>query len=122
MPSKPQSASAARKFVRRYLAYADPGASEDHVYAVTVVMSELVTNAVRYGTEPGDSVRITIDVTARRTRVEVHDAVRRYPRPRPESRTRERGRGLVVLNALCPGAWGVTDRPFGKAVWAEVTA
>lgn len=122
LPSEPQSASAARKFVRAYITYANPGASEDHVDTVTLVTCELVTNAFRYGTEPGDSVRITIDVTAGRTRVEVADPVRRHPRPRPESEKRDRGRGLLILDALCPETWGVTDRPFGKAVWAEVAA
>ncbi|MEV3874813.1 ATP-binding protein [Streptomyces sp. NPDC049906] len=42
--------------------------------AVVLVVSELVTNAVRYGCGPGEVVRLTVDAGAARTRVDVHDA------------------------------------------------
>ncbi|MEU6482943.1 ATP-binding protein [Streptomyces sp. NPDC046887] len=119
---EPESAKAARKFVREYVGYHLPGVSTDHIETVVLVACELVTNAIRYGTEPGDSVRLVLDADDRRTRVEVHDPVRRHPRRRSASDERGRGRGLVILDALCPDAWGVTDIPFGKAVWAEVPA
>jgi two-component sensor histidine kinase len=121
LADEPQSAGAARQFVREFVPYHVPGVSADHVETVVLVACELVTNAIRYGTEPGDSLRVVLDVDERRTRVEVHDSVRRRPRRRPESVDRERGRGLVILDALCPEAWGVRDIPFGKATWAEVT-
>ncbi|MET7558092.1 ATP-binding protein [Streptomyces albidoflavus] len=120
--SEPQSARAARLFVRQYLAYHLPGASDEHVQTVALVACELVTNAIRYGTEPGDSLRIVLDADRERTRVEVCDPVRRHPRRRPMSDERERGRGLLLLDALCPQSWGVSDVRFGKAVWAEVSA
>jgi anti-sigma regulatory factor (Ser/Thr protein kinase) len=122
LASEPESARAAREFVREYVGHHVPAASEDHVDAVVLVTSELVTNSVRYGTEPGDSVRVVIDADDNRTRVEVHDPVRRRPRTRPESDQRDRGRGLLILDTLCPGQWGVTNIPMGKAVWAEVKA
>ncbi|GCD36960.1 anti-sigma regulatory factor [Streptomyces chrestomyceticus JCM 4735] len=117
-----QSARLARQFVREYIACHVPGASTDHVDRVTLVVSELVTNSIRYGTEPGDSLRLVLDADGGRTRVEVHDPVRRRPRTRPESGVRTRGRGLLVLDALCPGTWGVDNIPLGKSVWAEVPA
>lgn len=120
LAGEPESARAARKFVREFIAYHFPGASEDHVETVLLVASELVTNAIRYGTEPGDSVRVVLDADDLRTRVEVHDPVRRRPRRRAKSLDCERGRGLVILDALCPRAWGVSDIPFGKSAWAEV--
>lgn len=122
LPSAPQSARAAREFVREYVAYHVPGASEDHVELVVLIACELVTNSFRYGTGPDDSVRLVLDADDSRTRVEVHDPVRRHPRHRPESAERQRGRGLIILDALCPDAWGVDDIPFGKSVWAEVKA
>jgi two-component sensor histidine kinase len=122
LASEPQSARSAREFVREFIAYHVPGASEDYVASVVLVACELVTNSIRYGTEPEDSVRVVLDADDSRTRVEVHDPVRRRPRPRPESEQRDRGRGLIILDALCPGAWGVDEIPFGKAVWAEVKA
>ncbi|WP_436736932.1 ATP-binding protein [Streptomyces sp. BBFR102] len=118
--SEPQSARAARRFVREYLGYHLPGASEEHVETVALVTCELVTNAIRYGTEPGDSLRVVLHADEYRTRVEVHDPVRRHPRRRPRSDERARGRGLFLLDALCPQGWGVSDIPFGKAVWGEV--
>lgn len=118
--SEPQSARSARLFVRQCSAYHLAGASEEHVETVALVACELVTNAIRYGTEPGDSLRMVLDADGDRTRVEVHDPVRRHPRRRCPSDERERGRGLLLLDALCPERWGVSDIPFGKAVWAEV--
>ncbi|MDQ0949348.1 anti-sigma regulatory factor (Ser/Thr protein kinase) [Streptomyces phaeochromogenes] len=122
LASDPESAKAARDFAREYVDYHVPGASEDHVEAVVLVTCELVTNAIRYGTELDDLVRVVLDADDSRTRVEVQDPVRRRPRPRPESHERDRGRGLIILDALCPNAWGVYDIPLGKAVWAEVRA
>ncbi|MGW7197207.1 ATP-binding protein [Streptomyces chryseus] len=118
--SEAQSARAARKFVREYVTHHVPDASNDHLDTVVLITSELVTNSIRYGTEPEDSLRVVIDVDDNRTRVEVHDPARRRPRPRPESTERDRGRGLVILDHLCPNRWGVDDLPMGKAVWAEV--
>ncbi|MGW0838207.1 ATP-binding protein [Streptomyces prunicolor] len=117
-----KSAKFARDFVRQYVKHNFPDASEDHVETVVLVACELVTNSIRYGTRPGDSLRIELDTDDTRTRVEVHDPVRRRPHPRPASDRRDRGRGLIILDALCPGSWGVRDRPFGKFVWAEVKA
>ena len=121
LASEPQSARAARMFVREYVSHHVPQASEDHVETVVLVTCELVTNSIRYGTEPDDLVRVVIDADDGRTRVEVHDPVRRRPRVRPESDQRDRGRGLLILDFLCH-RWGVTDIPLGKAVWAEVKA
>ncbi|MGW0820207.1 ATP-binding protein [Streptomyces sp. NPDC002845] len=121
----PQSARHAREFVREFIAYHVPGASEDHVENAILAASEMVTNAIRYGTEPGDSLRVEIHADDVRTRIEVHDPVRRRPRSRPKSDERDRGRGLIILDALCGPhgtGWGVKDIPLGKAVWAEVKA
>ncbi|WP_411141404.1 ATP-binding protein [Streptomyces sp. x-80] len=119
LASDPQSARRAREFAREFTAYHVPGA-ETHADSVVLVVCELVTNSIRYGTEPDDFLRLTLDTDEVRTRVEVHDPVRRHPRVRPESAERDRGRGLIILDALCPMAWGTYDVPFGKAVWAEV--
>ncbi|MGW6479505.1 ATP-binding protein [Streptomyces sp. NPDC055059] len=122
LASHPESACAAREFVRRFIDHHMPDAGEDYIDNVVLIASELVTNSIRYGTEPNDCIRVVLDTDAHRTRVEVHDPVRRHPRMLPESGERDRGRGLVILDALCPGTWGVTDIPMGKSVWAEVKA
>ncbi|MFJ4435311.1 ATP-binding protein [Streptomyces sp. NPDC088923] len=120
LPGEPQAARLAREHVRREAQLLDPGATEAHLDDVALVASELVTNAIRYGTEPGDSFAVIVLTGETGTRVEVRDPVRRRPRRRPESEDRQRGRGLLLLDALCPGQWGCYDTPFGKAVWAEV--
>ncbi|MGX2995147.1 ATP-binding protein [Streptomyces sp. JNUCC 64] len=122
LAGEPGSARTAREFVRDQVRRQLPGASDDHLETVVLVTSELVTNGIRYGTGPGELLRLVVDADDVRTRVEVHDPVRRHPRPRPESAVRGRGRGLVILDAVCPGRWGVTELPLGKCVWAEVTA
>lgn len=114
------SARAAREYVREFVRFQDPDVSDDHVEDVALVACELVTNSLRYGTEPGDMLRVVLDSDQTRTRVEVHDPVRRQPRERPKSVERDRGRGLIIVQALCPDRWGVDDVPFGKSVWAEV--
>ncbi|MFJ2215097.1 ATP-binding protein [Streptomyces sp. NPDC101062] len=115
----PESVRAARAYVREFVAFHVPDTGERHVDDLQLVVSELVTNAVRYGTEPGDSVLVVLVVTDACVRVEVRDPVRRRPRFRAASQERDRGRGLIIVEALAE-CWGVADRPFGKAVWAEV--
>ncbi|MFI6703847.1 ATP-binding protein [Streptomyces sp. NPDC050509] len=118
-PSAPEVVSAARDFVRDVLTQEAPGLRDGQVDDVRLIVSELVTNAVRYGTEPGDSVLVVLAVMDACVRVEVRDPVRRRPRFRGASQERDRGRGLIIVEALAE-CWGVADRPFGKAVWAEV--
>ncbi|MGW3086177.1 ATP-binding protein [Streptomyces sp. NPDC001108] len=112
----------ARAYAHQFMNHHRPDAEPGHVDDVLLVVSELVTNAVRYGTEPGDFVLLTLDADATRTRVEVHDTVRRRPRRRSGnvSRECERGRGLLIVQALA--TWGLGERPMGKFVWAEVKA
>lgn len=118
LAGEPQSASAARKFAREHVLHAEPDAPDDYVDTVVLVTCELVTNSIRYGTEPGDALALTLHTRGSRTRVEVRDPVRRRPQPRPESHKRDRGRGLLILDGLCH--WGVDEVEFGKVVWAEV--
>ncbi|WP_439948349.1 ATP-binding protein [Streptomyces sp. BBFR109] len=118
-PAEPKSAAAARAYVREVLAADDDRLDAACVDDVLLVVSELVTNAYRYGTEPGDSLLVVIVKSADRVRVEVHDPVRRRPVLREEADERVRGRGLHIVKALA-ACCGVEDRPLGKAVWAEV--
>ncbi|GAA5056509.1 ATP-binding protein [Streptomyces similanensis] len=119
MPSAAEAAAHARKFVREVLAADDQPLGAECVDAVLLIASELVTNAFRYGSEPGDSLLVVVLTTADRVRVEVHDPVRRRPAFREEAGTRVRGRGLHIVDTLAT-RWDVDDRPLGKAVWAEV--
>ncbi|WP_078849526.1 ATP-binding protein [Streptomyces sp. NRRL F-5126] len=85
---------------------------------VVLTVSELVTNAVRYGTEPGEALIVSLDVSPKRVRVEVYDRSRDRPYP-GGGLDDERGRGLLIVNSLAE-SWGVDDLPDGKRVWAEL--
>lgn len=115
----PETPRQARAFVRELLGEADPPLDDDRADDVDLVVSELVTNAVRYGTEPGDSLLVVVLLDLAHVRVEVHDPVRRRPRRRDAASVGVRGRGLYIVDALT-ARWGVLDRPFGKVVWAQV--
>ncbi|GAA2307072.1 ATP-binding protein [Streptomyces kunmingensis] len=120
--SRPQSVSDARHFIRGYLATNVPDASDDHLDQVSLVASELVTNAVKHGSAPGDPLRLVIDADDRCTRIEVHDSIRRHPRIKAATDNDTSGRGLSIVNTVCAGLWGANDTSTGKSVWAEVHA
>ncbi|MEV0279930.1 ATP-binding protein [Streptomyces sp. NPDC050610] len=114
----PESVHAARAYAREFVGFHVPEVERDRLDDVLLVVSELVTNAVRYGTEPGDSLLVVLDAEPGRVRIEVHDTRRRPPRRRPESVERQRGHGLLIVDALAE--WGGGERPMGKVVWAVV--
>ncbi|MFG2650977.1 ATP-binding protein [Streptomyces sp. NPDC048436] len=125
LPSRPQAPTEARDFVREHLGTTAPDVTAGHLDDVVLIVSELVTNAVRHATTmdtADDSLCLVIDTDGRRTRVEVHDPARHHPHMRSATTQDDYGRGLAIIDALCPGAWGVSDTPDGKAVWAVVKA
>jgi anti-sigma regulatory factor (Ser/Thr protein kinase) len=86
--------------------------------AATLLVSELVTNAVRHAR--GTDV-ITVDLYAGRTwlRIEVQDTDRHWPQPRIPDGFDESGFGFILVDALTSN-WGVRETEAGKAVWAEL--
>lgn len=122
LAAEPQSARAARRFVREAAAYQEPDTPEGALGTLELLASELATNALLHGVRsaPGSSVRVVVDARPGRTRVEVHDACPTLPYIRPTSTLSERGRGLLLVS-LMAAAWGSADRSTGKMVWAVVT-
>ena len=86
--------------------------------AAALLVSELVTNAVRHA--EGIDV-VTVNLHAGRTwlRIEVQDADRHWPQPRIPGRYDESGFGFILVDALASN-WGVRETEAGKAVWAEL--
>ncbi|MEH0470896.1 ATP-binding protein [Streptomyces sp. B21-097] len=119
LTAEPQAPSRARTYARRVLTEVAPPLGAEQVDDVCLIVSELVTNAYRYGSEPGDLVLVAVEAGPNQVRVEVHDPRRRPPQVRTESDERARGRGLHIVEALSL-RWGVDSRPFGKIVWVEV--
>ncbi|MFI8962398.1 SpoIIE family protein phosphatase [Streptomyces sp. NPDC053493] len=85
-------------------------------FAAELVVSELVTNAVRYGAAP-----ITLRLIRGDTGLicEVDDAALTAPHPRHAKAGDEGGRGLHICATLATD-WGVRYREDGKTVWAEL--
>ncbi len=108
----PRSVGRARELARAQLV---SWGLEDLVDTTELLVSELVTNALRYG-EGEIRVRLLLD----RTLVcEVWDAGLVQPRRRRARDTDEGGRGLQLVDLLS-AAWGSRRTPRGKTVWFEL--
>ncbi|MFJ6608817.1 SpoIIE family protein phosphatase [Streptomyces sp. NPDC091289] len=79
-----------------------------------LIVSELVTNAIRYGSGP---VRLRLLFQSALT-CEVSDASNTSPRLRHARTTDEGGRGLFLVAQLAH-RWGTRYTPRGKIIWAE---
>ncbi|MFI2762709.1 SpoIIE family protein phosphatase [Streptomyces echinatus] len=85
-------------------------------FGMELVLSELITNAIRYGSDPVH-VRLIHD----RTLVcEVADGSSTSPHLRYAATTDEGGRGLFLVSQLAE-RWGTRYTPHGKVIWAELT-
>jgi len=109
----PEEARRARAHVRSKLATWN--IDEDTAQATELVISELVTNAIRYGTPPM-WLQIIKDLSIS---VAVHDGSPVAPRLRHPGTLDEFGRGLGIVGRLVE-AWGTRYTPEGKIVWAEM--
>ncbi|WUH93733.1 ATP-binding protein [Streptomyces sp. NBC_00433] len=85
-----------------------------------LIVSELVTNSVRHAHEPrGHVIQTRFERLHGGVRIEVHDANVNKPEPRSASTEDESGRGLILVELITGGRWGVSDRiGIGKMVWA----
>ncbi|MFJ6842637.1 SpoIIE family protein phosphatase [Streptomyces griseoluteus] len=112
LPREPRSVGRAREYARTQLLSWD---LEPLVDTTELLVSELVTNALRYG-EGEIRLRLLLD----RTLVcEVWDAGLVQPRRRRARDTDEGGRGLQLVGLLS-AAWGSRRTPRGKTVWFEL--
>ena len=83
-----------------------------------LVVSELVTNAVRHA--PGQAgLELELVAHADRLRITVTDGSAIRPVVAHLQHTRPSGRGLHIVQALA-ARWGVDHLPDGKRVWAEL--
>jgi anti-sigma regulatory factor (Ser/Thr protein kinase) len=98
-----------------------------------LLVSELVTNAVKTTAGNNDQAAICLQLSGDNTRVliEVWDADPQPPAlkdlgedgtPTPDPQE-EGGRGLFLVSALSTHwAWYLTEKPTGKVVWCELSA
>ncbi|WP_240634318.1 MULTISPECIES: SpoIIE family protein phosphatase [Streptomyces] len=112
LDNHPQAVATARAHAQHQLALW--GVDEETTYTTEMIVSELVTNAVRYGTPP---LRLRL-IKDRTLTCEVHDGNPLAPRLRHAKTVDEGGRGLFIVAQLAQN-WGVRYSLDGKTVWAE---
>ena len=113
LPSTPASAGKARAFVESVLA----GAGLDHLaYTATLLVSELVANAILHS---GTPLEVVVRCGDDRVRVEVHDGNPQLPVRKHYSNMSGTGRGLLLVERMAAG-WGTDRTAGGKVVWFEL--
>ncbi|GGX46559.1 histidine kinase [Streptomyces chryseus] len=111
VPPDPAAVSPVRNACARRLA--DWGL-EDIAFTTELILSELITNAIRHGTEP-IGVRLLYD---RSLICEVSDGSSTSPHLRRAEATDEGGRGLFLV-AQFAERWGTRYTARGKIIWSE---
>ncbi|MFB9376510.1 ATP-binding protein [Kineococcus gynurae] len=111
LPLDARAVSAARRFLREAVC---PVHASAVLEDAELLVSELVTNGVRYGLPP-----ITVAVRCRDgsgLTVEVSDSAAREPQPRNAAPDDESGRGMRLVDVISDD-WGVSPTDTGKTVW-----
>ncbi len=111
LPSDPAVVADARRTATRQLAR---WGLDELSFTTELVVSELVTNAMRYAT---GSIRLRL-IRERALVCEVLDGGATAPHLRHPRTTDEGGRGLLLVSQLTQ-RWGTRFVPDGKIIWAE---
>ncbi|KAK1181064.1 SpoIIE family protein phosphatase [Streptomyces sp. NBS 14/10] len=92
-----------------------PAAMPDMAFTAELVLSELITNAIRYAAGP---IRVQL-IRDRNLICEVSDTSSTSPHLRYAATTDEGGRGLFLV-AQFAERWGTRYTADGKVIWAEL--
>jgi PAS domain S-box-containing protein len=111
----PRSVSQGRRFVADTLA--DWG-HDDCVDAARLVVSEILTNAVRHARGP---IGLRMHRAEHEVTVEISDDSTHLPQRRIPDPQDENGRGLMLVDTLTD-AWGTRPTDTGKTVWFTLGA
>ncbi|MGA5823437.1 ATP-binding protein [Kitasatospora sp. NPDC094028] len=115
LPYRPEAAGVARRLIRQKLtAWELP----ELVDPATLIISELVGNAVKTGCQAFMVVRVHRLQTS--VRLAVRDGSRILPVLLAAGEDDECHRGLALVHMLTAGRWGVTPDSFGKTVYADL--
>ncbi|MET9526554.1 SpoIIE family protein phosphatase [Streptomyces coeruleorubidus] len=113
VPDDPSAVAQTRKDV---VAQLESWGLSDAVFVTELVVSELVTNAIRHA-QPPIQLRLIHDNTLI---CEVSDGGNTAPHLRRARTYDEGGRGLLLVAQLT-GRWGTRQGAWGKTIWAEQT-
>ncbi|MEV5841104.1 SpoIIE family protein phosphatase [Streptomyces sp. NPDC051985] len=111
LPRHPAAVAGARKMACEQL---ETWGLTDASFATELIVSELVTNAVRYGDSP-IALRLIRDTSLI---CEVSDGSSTAPHLRRARVYDEGGRGLLLVAQIAE-RWGSRQTPTGKTIWAE---
>ncbi|WP_037885241.1 SpoIIE family protein phosphatase/ATP-binding protein [Streptomyces viridochromogenes] len=111
VPSDPAAVAQVRSDVTRTL---QGWGLEELSFTTELILSELVTNAIRYG---GGPIRVRM-LRDRSLICEVFDSSSTSPHLRYATMTDEGGRGLFLVAQIAE-RWGTRYLPAGKVIWAE---
>ncbi len=114
LEADPLAPSRARGLVRTTLAEWGLGTSID---TTALLVSELVTNAVKYGRGP---ITVSLEHVGPVLRIGVADTeLDRLPQPRLAAASDTSGRGMFLVEAMARN-WGWAVDETSKTVWAEL--
>jgi anti-sigma regulatory factor (Ser/Thr protein kinase) len=118
LPGAPESAGLARQLAREFLGEAHPDAD-----VVTLIVSELVTNAVVHSRsgQPGGTLTVSLCNGDDGILVQVRDdggPARRWQTTAPAGAA-EHGYGLLLVAALAD-SWGTACDDQGRVTWCRV--
>jgi len=113
LPAHPASTRAARAFVAEHLRTWE---LDDAIDDATLLVSELVTNAILHARSPVDLI---VRKVRSAVRVEVFHDGNGVPKPLHPDHEEDAGRGLGLVHAVA-SRWGVDDVEAGKTVWFEI--
>ena len=95
---------------------------EDVLYGLMLILSELVTNAVRHAAALSPEVVVEVAVGPEWIRVAVEDNHPRRPKVPATDHARTGGRGLLLVRTITDEAGGSCDvtptAGGGKVIWA----
>ncbi|SEB81193.1 SpoIIE family protein phosphatase [Streptomyces sp. TLI_105] len=114
IPADPGEVGRARSLVGERLERWE--VDESASFIVELAVSELVTNAIRYGRPP---IRLRL-IRERGLIVEVSDGGHTSPHLRRAAMEDEGGRGLFLVAQLTQ-RWGTRYTPTGKTIWTELS-
>lgn len=114
LAADPRSVTEARRQIRAAIAVWDVPVDPE---TASLLVSELVTNAITHdGVGPG-GVMMSVRVARGRLRVDVYDTSGVLPEPERDTPVdAETGRGLLLVETLSD-QWGCYRTPGGKAVY-----
>ncbi|MBD0739799.1 ATPase [Streptomyces sp. CBMA29] len=123
-PALDSSVPQVRRGVRALIADQRVPIDEDLLYGLLVIVSELVTNAVKHAAVLSPEITVEVAVGADWIRIAVEDNHPYRPRALEADHGQTGGRGLLLVKTITAEAGGQCDiaqtETGGKVIWAAL--